>query len=248
MKSQPSDPAALERQEISMRRSDIERLAEAIRGQVSKFSDRRLNDGDDVWREREIEYRRGIAETANAICAELGLDAEAFAAACGLYVSDGRDSYSDCHPGELTWEFQSTRSNEIEKSPEHTSTKDTTRDAHQYGFEYTVMLAVSIPLAWATLLKEASKHHYDARCREIGEQGVINALYNTAYDGPWPSHHPVSFSNLNIVSKVAEQLQWHTDDHALIIAIRAWLRTTMDAIAHQRTACMELPGSAKDHE
>ena len=29
---------------------------------------------------------------------------ERFAAACGLYVSDGRDNYSDCHPGELTWE------------------------------------------------------------------------------------------------------------------------------------------------
>jgi hypothetical protein len=79
-------------------------LAKAIHGQVDKFSDRRLNDGDDVWREREIEYRRGIAETANAVCVALQLDAAAFAAACGLYVSDGRDSYSDCRPGELTWE------------------------------------------------------------------------------------------------------------------------------------------------
>ena len=87
-----------------MERSDIKRLAQAVRDQVGKFSDRRLNDGDDVWREREIEYRRGIAETANAVCVALQLDATTFAAACGLYVSDGRDSYSDCRPGELTWE------------------------------------------------------------------------------------------------------------------------------------------------
>jgi hypothetical protein len=86
-----------------MQKRDL-KLAEAIRHQVEKFSDRRLNDGDDIWREREIEYRRGIAETANAICVALQLDTATFAAACGLYVSNGRDSYSDCRPGELTWE------------------------------------------------------------------------------------------------------------------------------------------------
>ncbi len=100
----PSDPAAPMRPEDIMQQRNIERFAQAIRSQVDKFSDRRLNDGDDVWREREIEYRRGIAETANAVCVALQLDAAAFAAACTLYVSDGRDSYSDCHPGELTWE------------------------------------------------------------------------------------------------------------------------------------------------
>jgi len=89
---------------IPMRQNDIQQLAQAVRSQVAKFSDRRLNDGDDVWREREIEYRRGIAETANAVCVALTLDAAAFADACGLFVSDGRDSYSDCFPGELTWE------------------------------------------------------------------------------------------------------------------------------------------------
>jgi hypothetical protein len=87
-----------------MQQHDIERLAKALRGQVGKFSDPRLNDYDYVWREREIEYRCAIAETANAVCVALQLDANAFAAACGLYVSDGRDSYSDCRPGELTWE------------------------------------------------------------------------------------------------------------------------------------------------
>jgi hypothetical protein len=83
---------------------DVDLLAGAIRGQVEKFSDRRLNDGDDVWRERELEYRQAVAETANAVCVALRLDAQTLAAACGLHVSDGRDSYSDCHPGELTWE------------------------------------------------------------------------------------------------------------------------------------------------
>lgn len=87
-----------------MRKLDIDKLATAIRGQVGKFSDRRLNDGDDIWRERELEYRLGIAQTANAIRVALDLDAKTFASACGLYVSDGRDTYSDCCPGELTWE------------------------------------------------------------------------------------------------------------------------------------------------
>lgn len=99
-----SDLAARERLIDSMQKRDIKLLTEAVRHQVEKFSDRRLNDGDDIWREREIEYRRGIAETANAVCVALQLDAAAFAAACNLYVSNGRDAYSDCHPGELTWE------------------------------------------------------------------------------------------------------------------------------------------------
>lgn len=99
-----SDPGALRRLQEEMTKRETKQLAEAVRHQVAKFSDRRLNDGDDVWRERELEYRRGVAETANAVCVALNLPAAEFAAACGLYVSDGRDSYSDCHPGELTWE------------------------------------------------------------------------------------------------------------------------------------------------
>ena len=87
-----------------MCKHDIQRLAEAVRGQVAKFSDRRLDDGDEILLERELEYRRGIAETANAVCVALQLDAEEFATACGLYVSNGRDVFNDCHPGELTWE------------------------------------------------------------------------------------------------------------------------------------------------
>lgn len=115
----------------------------------------------------------------------------------------------------------------------------------QSGFEYEVRLAVSIPLAWATLLKQAAKHHYDARCREVGDRGVVNALYNTAHDGEWPSTYAVSFSDLNITAKVAEQLQRHTDDHLLTLTIRAWLHDAMEAIAKQRELCMTLPGSAE---
>lgn len=99
----PSDPAPAERL-VNVTTNDENKLASAIRSRVAKFSDRRLNDGDDVWRERELELRCGVAATANAICVALDLNAQTFAVACGLYVSDGRDSYSDCHPGELTWE------------------------------------------------------------------------------------------------------------------------------------------------
>ena len=86
-------------------------VARAIKSRVDAFSDRRLNDGDDVWEAREMELRCGVAATANAIAVEFAdadedaaFDIAHFAAACGLYVSEGRDNYSDCHPGELTWE------------------------------------------------------------------------------------------------------------------------------------------------
>ncbi len=83
--------------------------ARAIKSRVEKFSDRRLNDGDDVWEARELELRCAVAATANAIAVAFAssdptFDLAAFAAACGLYVSEGRDNYSDCFPGELTWE------------------------------------------------------------------------------------------------------------------------------------------------
>jgi hypothetical protein len=112
----------------------------------------------------------------------------------------------------------------------------------QRGFEYEVRLAVSIPLAWATLLKESSKHHYDYKCRATGDHGTINGLYNTACNGEWPSTLAVSWSDLDLTTKVAEQLEHHTTDHTLIREIRAWLRSTMDAITRQRAACMELLG------
>jgi hypothetical protein len=116
----------------------------------------------------------------------------------------------------------------------------------QRGFRYEVSLYVSLPLAWATLLKAAAKHHYDYKCREAGDHGVINGLFNTAHDSEFPSCYPVTFSDLNLTTKVAEQLEYHTNNRALILDIRAWLRQTMDAIEHQRNACMTLPGTAME--
>lgn len=115
----------------------------------------------------------------------------------------------------------------------------------QYGFEYEVKLAVSIPKAWARLLKQASLHHYDYKCREAGKQGVVNALYNTAQGGELQSHYPVTWRDLDLVTKVAEQLHHHTEDHQLVLTIRAWLQDTMEAIRKQWALCMELPGSAE---
>lgn len=84
-------------------------VARAIKSRVAAFSDQRLNDGDDVWEASELELRCTVAQTANAIAVEFAksdsaFDTARFAEACGLYVSDGRDNYSNCYPGELTWE------------------------------------------------------------------------------------------------------------------------------------------------
>lgn len=116
----------------------------------------------------------------------------------------------------------------------------------QRGFTYEVRLCVSIPIAWATLLKQAAKHHYDSRCNEAGDHGVINGLYNTAHDSEWPSYLPVTWSDLDLTAKVAEQLEYHATDRAAIRAIRTWLRESMDAIAQQHQACRALPGTATE--
>lgn len=84
-------------------------VTRAIKSRVDAFSDQRLNDGDDVWHAREVELRCAVAATANAFAVEFAasdptFDVRAFATASGLYVSNGRDNYSDCYPGELTWE------------------------------------------------------------------------------------------------------------------------------------------------
>jgi hypothetical protein len=115
----------------------------------------------------------------------------------------------------------------------------------QYGFEYEVKLAVSIPMAWAVLLKEAAKHHYDYKCRESGDRGTVNGLFNTAQGGPLQSSYAATFSDLDLVSKVAEQLHHHTKDRMLVLAIQAWLQDSLEAISKQRALCMKLPGSAE---
>ena len=121
----------------------------------------------------------------------------------------------------------------------------------QRGFEYEVRLAVSIPLAWAKLLKEAGENHYDYKCREAAKCGVVNALYNTACDSEWPSTRPVTWRDLDLVTKVVEQLHHHTQDRSLIDTIRTWLEKiatfrsnvlckwiyiTVDFLEFQRTA------------
>ena len=116
----------------------------------------------------------------------------------------------------------------------------------QKGFEYEVRLAVSIPLAWAELLKQCAEHHYDWKCRESGEAGTVNGLYNTAIGGPLSSSTlAVRWRDLDLVAKVLEQAQHHTKDYALITAIGGWLNTTKDTIERQQKACYLLPGSAE---
>ena len=116
----------------------------------------------------------------------------------------------------------------------------------QKGFEYEVRLAVSIPLAWAELLKKCAEHHYDWKCRESGECGTVNGLYNTAIGGPLSSSTlAVRWRDLDLVCKVLEQAPHHTEDWALMLTIRGWLKGTMEAIENQRQLCMKLPGSAE---
>lgn len=85
-------------------------VASAIHRRVEKFSDRRMTDGNELWREREIALRCTVAALANEIAK--GFEAEnprvfdpaKFAAVCGLYISHGGDNYSNCLPGQITWE------------------------------------------------------------------------------------------------------------------------------------------------
>jgi hypothetical protein len=115
------------------------------------------------------------------------------------------------------------------------------------GFEYTVCLAVAIPLAWAKVLKTTGNHHYDYKCREMAERGVVNGLYNIATfnEDPefkakvssWPSTHPISWRDCDGMMKIMEQTHYvraasggYAFDLVVIGEIRAWLRRTMDRI------------------
>jgi hypothetical protein len=111
------------------------------------------------------------------------------------------------------------------------------------GFEYTVRLAVSIPLAWATLLKVTAENHYDYKCREIGKAGSINGLCNTACDTEYLSTMPLSWRDFDLIAKVAEQLRHHTEDFGLILKINGWIRASKDAITAQEKLCEELPNT-----
>jgi hypothetical protein len=105
------------------------------------------------------------------------------------------------------------------------------------SFEYTVRLNVTIPLAWAKVLKTTGAWHYDAKCRTMAECGVVNALYNIAMlnedpayraDSPesWPSTHPVSWRDCDGMLKIMEQAHYDFDID-ITNKICAWLHGTM---------------------
>lgn len=106
-------------------------------------------------------------------------------------------------------------------------------------FEYTVRLGVAIPLVWARVLKAVGSRHYDYRCREMANCGVVNGLHNVALlnEDPefrvksfsWPSTHPVAWRDCDGMMKIMEQAHYEFD-LVVIGDIRGWLRRTMDRI------------------
>jgi hypothetical protein len=113
-------------------------------------------------------------------------------------------------------------------------------DPKTLGFEYKVRLAVSLPIAWTTLMKRVAASHYDSWCRESGKAGVINGLHNTVCDGEYPSSYAVSWRDLDLITKVMEQAAYHVKEDAdlaaIARAIHAWLRATKDAIETRHRA------------
>lgn len=101
-------------------------------------------------------------------------------------------------------------------------------------FEYEVRLNVVIPLTWATALKAIAKHHYDYKCKEAGDCGVINGLFNcatwSAKEGEVPSYMPVSWRDLDLMTKVMEQAHYHKDVAPIEEKINVWLKKTKEAI------------------
>lgn len=115
------------------------------------------------------------------------------------------------------------------------------------GFEYTVRLNVAIPLAWAKVLKTTGEHHYDYKCREMAECGVVNGLHNTALfnEDPEfkakPSTHPISWRDCDGMLKIMEQAHY-VFDLVVIGQIRAWLRRTMEQIEARHHEIAQDPG------
>ena len=100
----------------------------------------------------------------------------------------------------------------------------------EHGFEYEVRLAVSLPIAWTKYLKRVAAGHYDYKCREAGEAGVINGLHNTAHDGEFPSTYSVSWRDLDLIAKVMEQASYYDAGFLLINPINQWVRAAKDKI------------------
>lgn len=76
------------------------------------------------------------------------------------------------------------------------------------AFDYSVRVEISIPLSWAKILKTSAAHHYDYKCREAGESGVINGLYNVAMWNNDPAtkttNHVVGWRECDTMQKVME--------------------------------------------
>jgi hypothetical protein len=115
-------------------------------------------------------------------------------------------------------------------------------------FEYMVRLGVAIPLAWARVLKTTGAHHYDHKCREMSECGVVNGLHNVATFNEDPAFEgfsflPVTWSDCDGMMKILEQAHYKFDP-AVIVDIRAWLRRTMDRIEarHREIASVPVAG------
>jgi hypothetical protein len=105
------------------------------------------------------------------------------------------------------------------------------------GFEYRVRLAVSIPLAWAELLRDVALHHYDALCRESAKAGVVNGLRNTACDSEHPSSFPVEWRDLDLLAKIMEQARYHTAlEQELEGEINAWIRQAKGRLVERSAA------------
>lgn len=117
-----------------------------------------------------------------------------------------------------------------------------TTEPRTVGFEYTVRIAVALPAKWTELLKRVSASHYDYKCREAGECGVINGLHNTRIeDGAPASTFPLSWRDLDLIAKVMEQAHYHTDDWDLIRRIRNWIRAAKDRITDRHNKIDALP-------
>ena len=104
-------------------------------------------------------------------------------------------------------------------------------------FSYEVRLEVSLPSAWTTLLKQVASHHYDYKCREAGERGVINGLHNTTCDGEFPSSYPITWRDLDLITKVMEQARYFSDEtNDTGPAISLWLYEAKRAIKDRHAA------------
>jgi hypothetical protein len=107
------------------------------------------------------------------------------------------------------------------------------------GFEYHVRLRVSIPGAWAELLRDVALRHYDLWCRECAKDGKIRALCKGARDGEFPWCHPVEWQDLDLFAKIMEQADYcvtRDQERACIAEINQWIRQMKDCLLEREEA------------